>query len=824
VAINIINTSVLANFRDTIDRIAGPAALQVALGVGEVGFDESVVEIVRADPGVAAAVPLIRGTISIADESGETLQLFGADFTEEESLQRYRIRTRNRREVQEGLTDPRSILVTAAFANHHRIDVGEKIRLSTPLGVGVFTIRGLLDMGGLAAVFGGQLAVMDLPAAQLLLQKEGRIDQVDIVLQPNTDLVSVEERLERALPETLTVIRPDQRGLQYESILGSFQAMLTGLSLLCLVAGVYIVYNTTWTGATHRALSLAGLRLIGATTSQLFRLLICESLVLGIIGVIIGVPIGIALARLLVGMVADSMSVIFQLRFPVESISVNAIDQLVVASLGILAAVFACYFAARRVTRLEPLDVMRADLRTIVASRPSVRLIVAWIVSVVIAAAAIMMEIRFKSIQWGNFGSTLWFASSILVAIPLVTASAAILSRVLPRFFGAGGRVAAESLLRSPTRTGITVAAIALLMTVGLTADSLATSLSRSIGAYFSGGFLRCDLAVSAVATEGGWLETPLPETLGDELLAIPGVRSADLIRIIPGHIYRGQRVALGGGSPTIFDPERYPPGWYRAGDAVLAAAPLKEGKGANISVSLADRFDLQAGDPLDLDTPRGKISLVIVGIVPDYMSDRGSIILNRQLLVDHWGDHSVNRIHLFLQAGAMPETVRRSIADRLGQRYRLKLLEPEQVIAFHTGQVDRAFSLMKAIQLLIIVVTVAGILDLLLSAILERRRELSLWRVIGAAEATVRRSVVVESVTIGLLGAMLGIVLGVVTAWIWVRINFRYLLGYYLDYHFAAGSAVWLTTLVMIMTLIAGWVAAINATRQSVLDGLRIE
>jgi ABC-type lipoprotein release transport system permease subunit len=115
VAINVINASVLANFRQTIDHIAGPAALQVTLGVGEVGFDESVVEIVRADPDVVAAVPLIRGTISLADESGEPLQLFGADLTEEEELQRYRISTRHRREVQEGLLDPRSILVTAAF-------------------------------------------------------------------------------------------------------------------------------------------------------------------------------------------------------------------------------------------------------------------------------------------------------------------------------------------------------------------------------------------------------------------------------------------------------------------------------------------------------------------------------------------------------------------------------------------------------------------------------------------------------------------------------------------------------------------------------------
>jgi len=86
VAIQVINASVLDNLRRTIELIAGPAALEVTLGVGEVGFSEATVETVRADPAVAAAVPLVRGTISLADDPSETLQLFGADLTAEEDL------------------------------------------------------------------------------------------------------------------------------------------------------------------------------------------------------------------------------------------------------------------------------------------------------------------------------------------------------------------------------------------------------------------------------------------------------------------------------------------------------------------------------------------------------------------------------------------------------------------------------------------------------------------------------------------------------------------------------------------------------------------
>ena len=89
VAIGIINTSVVRSIRRTIELIAGPAALEVVLGVGEVGFDQRAADIVRADPDVAAAIPLVRGTITLADDPAETLQLFGADFTAEEDLQRY---------------------------------------------------------------------------------------------------------------------------------------------------------------------------------------------------------------------------------------------------------------------------------------------------------------------------------------------------------------------------------------------------------------------------------------------------------------------------------------------------------------------------------------------------------------------------------------------------------------------------------------------------------------------------------------------------------------------------------------------------------------
>ena len=132
---------------------------------------------------------------------------------------------------------------------------------------------------------------------------------------------------------------------------------------------------------------------------------------------------------------------------------------------------------------------------------------------------------------------------------------------------------------------------------------------------------------------------------------------------------------------------------------------------------------------------------------------------------------------------------MRQRILDRLAIAIASRFSALRELVAYHTDMIDRAFAVMNSVQLLIIIVTIAGIFDLLVSRITERRRELALWRVIGADARAVRRSVIIESVTIGAYWApVLGVLVGLVTAWVWIAIHFRQLLGYYIEYHFAVG------------------------------------
>src|SRR5579884_3365974 len=234
-ALGIINQSVLASFRRTLERAAGRAALQVVLGTGEAGFAEGMVAGVAADPGVARAFGLVR----------DTLQLFGIDLASN-AIEFYDIAVVDRAgDAVEILNDPTSVFLTEDYARRRGIAVGRSVSFATPAGVRALRVRGLMRPEGLASVFGGDLAVMDLQAAQRLLGKERRVDQVDVLVKDGVAPRDVQRRLAAVLPSSLSVVPPALRGERFERVIAAFQSMLDGLTVLCLLAGVFIVYNTS---------------------------------------------------------------------------------------------------------------------------------------------------------------------------------------------------------------------------------------------------------------------------------------------------------------------------------------------------------------------------------------------------------------------------------------------------------------------------------------------------------------------------------------------------------------------------------------------------
>ena len=72
----------------------------------------------------------------------------------------------------------------------------------------VFTVRGIMKPGGLASAFGGNLAVMDIYAAQKIFGRGRKFDRIDVALQDGVTLEQGIAKLRSALGRDFRSSRP----------------------------------------------------------------------------------------------------------------------------------------------------------------------------------------------------------------------------------------------------------------------------------------------------------------------------------------------------------------------------------------------------------------------------------------------------------------------------------------------------------------------------------------------------------------------------------------------------------------------------------------
>ncbi len=181
VAIHTANRSIFRAFDRTVDQIAGSTQLQVS--TGEFGFDEAVLERVQSVPEVGVAVPVIEASVETLIPGQGSILLLGTDMTSDRSLRDYELKDAEDAIIDDPLVflaQPDSLMVTREFAERNHLAVNSKLPLMTISGKKEFTVRGIMNPAGIAQAFGGNLAIMDIYAAQQELGRGRRFDRIDV--------------------------------------------------------------------------------------------------------------------------------------------------------------------------------------------------------------------------------------------------------------------------------------------------------------------------------------------------------------------------------------------------------------------------------------------------------------------------------------------------------------------------------------------------------------------------------------------------------------------------------------------------------------------
>src|SRR4030043_318405 len=308
VAVQIAIHTSIESFNATVDHVSGKANLQVT-SFGR-GFPEEVYLKIKKVPGVKAATPVIQFIPKIDEPIGEPLYLLGIDIFSDQQFRDYQFREGNEEELN-FLRNPKAIAITEKLAHRHGLKKGDNLTLIAGSKKIDLIITNLLKMEGPAKSLEGNFGLMDIASAQEALEKVGLIAGIDCILDKSVPFDQVQKELKGVIPPGIELRPSDTRSGQIEKMVSAFHLNLTALSLISLMGGWFLIYNATSVSVIQRRREIGILRSLGISRSQVLRLFICEAGLIGCLGSLVGIGIGLGLAKVMLYSVSRTITALY---------------------------------------------------------------------------------------------------------------------------------------------------------------------------------------------------------------------------------------------------------------------------------------------------------------------------------------------------------------------------------------------------------------------------------------------------------------------------------------------------------------------------------
>ncbi len=817
VGMHTANQSVLVAFHKTVNRIAGATELQIT--AGEPGFAEEILEKVQSIPEVRVAVPVIEASINPKLKTPGNILVLAVDMTGDSSLRDYDLDDGGEAVIDDPLiflAQPDSLMVTREFAKANGLAINSKVSMETMQGPKTFTVRGIMKSGGLTSAFGGNLAVMDVYAAQKVFGRGRRFDRIDLALQEGIGVDVGRKKLEQILGPGFQVETPAARGKQFESLSSVYGMMANLTSLFALFIGMFIIYNSFAIAVTQRRKEIGILRALGATQGQIQTLFLIESAILGLFGSVAGVALGVLIARGMARGLGDFLGEIYGVAQRADELSTDTRLLAFSLALGVLTSLIAAWIPARSAARVDPVQALqKGRYQQLTTGENRVRAVAA----VVFAALAIGLAM----VGGGPFFFYGGYLSAVVAAL-MVTPWAAVwlswmLRPLLRLIRPVEGALAVDSLIQSPRRTSGTVAALMLSLALVISLGGLTRASYDSLNQWMSVG-LNPDLFLSPSQSISD-RSYHFPAEIVDQVKAIDGVRTAQGVRTVRVN-YRNEPIMIVTADVAAISGEAKLPATAGLHEDMYPKAAA--GEGVILSDNLANLQKLKLGEMMELESPNGPLRLPIVGIVLDYSDQKGTVLIDRKVYMEKWKDDTYNVIRIYLKPGADVVTVRQALLERFSSGLKVFVFTNKDIRDYVVKITDQWFGLTYIQLAVAVLVAVLGIVNTLTVSITDRRRELGVLQAVGALRNQIRQTVWLEAIAIGLVGLALGLGLGAIALYYSLEFTARDFAGMRLEYKYPWAMAAFLLPVILGSALLAAIGPAESAVRGSLVEALEYE
>ncbi|MHB8629331.1 MAG: FtsX-like permease family protein [Aggregatilineales bacterium] len=767
VAIDLANGSAARGFTLFTESIAGRATH--IIDGGPSGLPDSVYAHIRVDLGFQDAAPIVDDYVQALEMDEQPLHVFGIDPFAEPPFRNYLSTNAAGVPVAQltaFLTQPNTALIAETLADHYRLQAGDTLTLRYGATRHTVTLVGLLRSDDAVTEQGLQgLLITDISTAQELLGRVGKLTAIDLIIPDNAAGAATLDQIKAFLPPGAAIQTAGAQGSAVGQITGAFNLSLTALSLLALVVGMFLIYNTVTFSVVQRRPVIGTLRALGVTRAQIFGMLLAEAAILGTIGAVIGLALGVIMGRLAVGVVTQTVSSLF-FTVTVRSVSVPPLTLVKGAVIGVGAALLAALVPAYEATTTPPSGALQRSNIEAKVRRAIPALTVIGVILLILAA--LLMSIHTLGLNFAGLFALLIGCALFTPLVVLALMSA--LRPLLGATIGPLGRIAPRSIIRSLSRTSVAVAALMVAVSVIVGVNAMVGSFRGTVQDWLQ-TTIRADILVGPPSISANRQDVPVDPSVAGEIAAIPGVASLSVSRDVEVPVV-GSDLPAELNAITIDISQ----GQRRFAWAIGNFDVVWQAQG-NGSVVVTESFAVNRGLPIGpggsitLRTDRGPHTFPIVGVAYDYGSTQGVILMADNVYRQLWDDKSISTVAVWITPGADIQTVIAAIRSHFAGREELVVQSNRELLQSVLVIFDQTFAITTALSLLATVVAFIGILSALMALQLERTRELGTLRANGLTRGQLFRMTLIETGLMGLTAGVMAIPVGTALAWVLVYI-----------------------------------------------------
>jgi putative ABC transport system permease protein len=773
VSIDLANASAERAFELSAEGVTGKATHQV-VGAAE-GLDGDVYRTLRVDLGIRQAAPVVAGYVQ-APEQGRTFQVLGVDPLAEAPFRPYVGGAASGVDLGTFMAQPRTALIAEPTAENLGLSLGDTLQVRIEGKADALRIAGLMvpqDERSRRAM--DNLLVVDVATAQDLFGTGGRLTRIDLIVPDGAAGTQRIDRIEQALPEGAEVVRSASRTQTVEQMTRAFNLNLTALSLLALVVGMFLIYNTMTFSVVQRRALIGRLRALGVTRREVFTLIVGEAALIGVVGTALGLAGGIVLGQ---GLTPWTF---------VKGIG-----------LGLGATILATLPPAREATNAPASTVLQRSQQESQIQTWLPRLAGVGVALGVVGAGLLLLPSR--SIALSYLALLCVILGAALLTPAAVVGLARMLRPLMGRAFGVLGRMAARGVVTTLSRTAVAIAALMVAVAATVGVGVMVDSFRATVDVWLSYS-LRADVYVQPPSLVFRRGDATLEPSVVETLTQAEGVRGAYSVRTVRVTSSEGRTdlVAIDQGPNTRRGFR------FKAGDPGQVWARFARDDLVIVSEPFSYRTGVGVGDTLQLQTDRGPQTFPVRGVYYDYGSDLGVVMMSRPTYDRYYDDPGLSGLALYATANQDVDALVERLRDRVGAEQEVIIRSNRALREASLEVFDRTFTVTVVLRLLAVLVAFIGVLSALMALQLERARELAVLRANGLTPKQVWRYVTMQTGVMGVIAGLLSLPLGLILASVLIYVINKRSFGWTLQFEVAPEILLQALALAFVAALLAG-------------------